>query len=97
VFHQNKKEYDKAVESYRTAAAIPDFVLAEHAAFGLAECLVAQKKTAAAAEILEALNRKVQSRLAGTDAPTVQLLAQRLAVQLRNTGQAETGTGVRED
>jgi hypothetical protein len=97
VYHQNKKEYDKAVESYRTAAAYPDFVLADHAAFGLVECLLAQKKVAEAAQHAEALERKMQVRLGKAGPATVQLLSRRLTAQLQSTGQTATGAAVRKD
>jgi hypothetical protein len=54
LFHQHKKEYDKAVASFRTVLAkYPDFVLADNAQYGLAECLAAQGKAKEAAACLE--------------------------------------------
>src|SRR5262249_42688097 len=42
---QLKKEYDKAIASYRTVVEkYPDFALAADAEYGIVECLVAQKK-----------------------------------------------------
>lgn len=43
--HQHKKEYDKAIESFRLVAdKHADFVLASHAKQGIAECVVAKGK-----------------------------------------------------
>ncbi len=42
---QHKKEYDKAIASFRTVVEkYPDFVLADHAQFGIVECLAALNK-----------------------------------------------------
>jgi hypothetical protein len=44
-YSQHKKEYDKAIASYRVVIEqYPDLPLADHAAFGIAECLLAQNK-----------------------------------------------------
>jgi hypothetical protein len=62
-FSQNKKEYAKAIASYRTLIDQgPDFVLADHAAFGIAECLLAQKDNAGARKQLVALRDKLKQR-----------------------------------
>src|SRR5262245_12711118 len=37
--HQHKKEYDKAIDSFRLVAAQPGFVLTEHAKRGISECM----------------------------------------------------------
>ncbi len=81
VYQQNKKEYDKAIVSYRTAAKYSGFVLADHAEFGVIECLLAQKNTAEAARQNEALARKLEQRDGRGAASTVQLLSRRLAAQ----------------
>jgi hypothetical protein len=49
--HQHKKEYDKAVASFRIVTTkYPDFALAADADLGLVECLLIQGKRAEAAE-----------------------------------------------
>jgi hypothetical protein len=66
-YSQSKKEHDKAIASYRTVVEqYPDFVLADHAAFGIAECLLAQKKPEEARKELVALRAKLNRR--GADA-----------------------------
>ncbi|MCI0455966.1 MAG: hypothetical protein L0Z62_03175 [Gemmataceae bacterium] len=80
VFHQNNKEYDKALESYRAASKYPGFVLAEHARFGVVECLLTQGKKAEAARENLALLSVLEKRCCeGTSA--VLLLARRAADQ----------------
>src|SRR5262249_28156849 len=74
VFHQNKKEYDKAIASYRTAAKYAGFVLADHADLGVIQCLVAQKNTAEAARQNEALSRRIEDRDGKSGTSTVLLL-----------------------
>jgi len=76
--HQHKKEYDKAVASFRIVTEKhPDFTLADAAQFGMAECLVAQKKTEEAAACLaKQLNNP---RLAGS---ALRVLNERLGAQL---------------
>jgi hypothetical protein len=62
-FSQNKKEYDKAIASYKAVVAEgPDFPLADHAAYGIAECLLAQKKPEEARKQLLTLREKVKSK-----------------------------------
>jgi hypothetical protein len=62
-FSQNKKEYDKALASYRTVVEqYPDFALADHAAYGLAECLLAQNQKEAARKELAALRDRLDAR-----------------------------------
>jgi TolA-binding protein len=61
VFHQNKKEYDKAFESFQTVATkYPDFVLANHARLGMIECLLAQQKQDEAKQMHRLLARRLQ-------------------------------------
>jgi hypothetical protein len=62
-YSQNKKEYDKAIASYRTVVEQhPDFVLADHAAYGIVECLLAQNKTNDARKELTALKDRIKRR-----------------------------------
>ena len=62
-FSQNKKEYDKAIASFRTVVAkYPDFALADDAEYGIVECLVAQKKLREARELTEQLLKKCTER-----------------------------------
>jgi hypothetical protein len=82
VHHQHKKEYDKALASFRVAAEDPRFVLAEHAEYGTIECLAAQGENAAAVDLCGDVVRKVQERHGRTAVGTVALLAERIAVRL---------------
>src|SRR5262249_55499640 len=62
---QNKKEYAKAIASYRTVVEkYPDFALADAAEFGIVQCLHAQGKMAEAQKLNTALRKKVSERLA---------------------------------
>ena len=84
-YSQNKKEYDKALASYRTVLKeYPDFALADAAEFGVVECLHAAGKIAEAKRCNEALRKKLQQRSskAGTGTGTVQELADAMARRL---------------
>jgi hypothetical protein len=86
LFLQNKKEYDKAIASYRIVLAkYPDFVLADAAEFGLIQCLCAQKKLQEAAQLNTALRKKLSERSAKNETKpgTVQRLADALGRDLR--------------
>lgn len=62
-YSQNKKEYDKAIASYQVVLQkYPDFALADHAALGIVECLVAQKKLKEAQAVNTSLRQKLQAR-----------------------------------
>lgn len=77
-FSQNKKEYDKAIASYRIVMQkYPDFVLADHAEFGIVECLCAQKKLKEAQALNTTLRQKLDARSARSrmGATAVQRLA----------------------
>jgi hypothetical protein len=64
-YSQNKKEYAKAIASYKTVVEkYPDFPLADHAAYGIAECLLAQDKKEEARKQLQALGEKLKKRAA---------------------------------
>jgi hypothetical protein len=81
-FLQHKKDYAKAIASYRLAAEkYPDFALAEDAAFGIVECLVAQKKLQEARKVNAALLRKLKDRN-GTGQTAVRLLADAMSPRL---------------
>ena len=83
VYHQHKQEYDKAIDSYRTVRErYPDFVLADHAEYGIIECLAAQKENAAAVDACADLFRRLQERDGKTGVRTAQLLADRTATRL---------------
>jgi hypothetical protein len=90
-FLQNKKEYDKAIASYRTVIAkYPDFALADAAEFGIIQCLCAQKKIDEAQKRNAALQKKLSSRSAGkgTKPGAIQQLAENTAQRLdRDLGQ----------
>jgi hypothetical protein len=77
---QHKKDCAKALESFRTVVEkYPDFALADHAAYGVVECLVAQKKYAEAATQNAALRRRLAAR---GDQSAVRKLADALAQRL---------------
>jgi TolA-binding protein len=77
---QHKKDVAKALESYRTVVEkYPDFALADHAAYGVAECLAAQGKYAEAAAQTAALRRRLAAR---GDQTAVRKLADALAQRL---------------
>jgi len=85
-YSQNKKEYAKAIASYRTAAEkYPDFVLSADAEYGVVECLVAQGKLAEAQKVNAELRAKLPQRckkagIPGTSGETVvDRLAQRMS------------------
>jgi hypothetical protein len=84
-YQQNKKEYAKAVASYRTVLdKYPDFVLADDAAYGIVECLVAQGKLSEARQANGALLQKLRDRAtqAGPGRTAVQALAQAMSERL---------------
>jgi hypothetical protein len=87
---QYKKEYDKAIASYRLAAEqYPGFALADDAAYGIVECLYAQKKLREAQTRNTELRQSLQKRATkggnkpGAGQPAVQGLAQAMADRLR--------------
>jgi hypothetical protein len=62
-YQQNKKEYAKAIASYRIAAdKYPGFALAEDAAYGIVECLYAQKKLTEAKKAIVALRQHLNDQ-----------------------------------
>jgi hypothetical protein len=85
VYSQNKKEYEKALASFRKAAGYADFVLAEQAEFGVVECLRALGRAGEAAAHSEALVRRLRERNRGL-VSTAQLLAGQLQAQAQATG-----------
>jgi hypothetical protein len=85
-YSQNKKEYDKAIASYRTVVEkYPDFALADAAAFGIVECLCAQKKMPEARQSNAALAQKLRrttSPGAGTGVSAVRRLVDGMSQRL---------------
>jgi hypothetical protein len=78
---QHKKDYAKAEASYRIVVEkYPDFALADHAAYGVVECLCAQKKFAEAQKANTELRKRLEKRAAGQSA--VQQLAQDLSKRI---------------
>jgi hypothetical protein len=64
-YSQNKKEYEKAIASYRVVVEkFPEFALADAAEYGIIECLVAQKKLPEAQKRTAALQQKVVDQAA---------------------------------
>jgi hypothetical protein len=91
VFHQHKKEYDKAIASYRTVLTnYPNFVLADHAEYGIIECLTAQSENAVATDRCADLIRRLHERDGKAGTRTAQLLADRTATLLIRQGEART-------
>jgi len=89
-YSQNKKEYEKAIASYRVVLdKYPDFVLADAAEYGLVECLLAQKKLPEAQKQAAALRQKLNDQEAkagikpGMGQTIVQQLTQSLAARLQ--------------
>jgi hypothetical protein len=82
-YSQNKKEYDKAIASYRTVIEkYPDFALADDAAFGIVECLCAQKKMQEARQSNTALGQKLRQRATSASASAVLRLVEGLSQRL---------------
>jgi hypothetical protein len=64
-YSQHKKEYAKAIASYKTVVEqYPDLPLADHAAYGIAECLLAQDKKEEGRKQLLALRERLKGRAA---------------------------------
>jgi hypothetical protein len=89
-YSQNKKEYDKAIASYRVVMdKYPDFVLADAAEYGIVECLLAQKKLPEAQKAAVALRQRLNDQAAragikpGTGQSSVQQLTQRVSARLQ--------------
>jgi hypothetical protein len=84
---QQKKEYAKALDSYRTVVEkYPDFVLADAAAYGMVECLLALKKPEEAQKVNDELLRRCQKQAARAKvggATVVQCLAQEATQRLQ--------------
>jgi hypothetical protein len=88
-FSQNKKEHDKAIASFRLAVAEgPDFPLADHAAYGIAECLLAQNKPAEARKHLLALQKQLKQRSGRAEAQSAvqHLIEEALRVRAASAG-----------
>jgi hypothetical protein len=82
-FSQNKKEFDKALASYRTVVEkYPDFVLADAAEYGIVQCLCAQGKLAEARQRNTALRQKLRQRATRTGSTAVQYLVDQMAQRL---------------
>jgi hypothetical protein len=90
---QNKKEYAKAIASFRTVVEkYPDFALADAAEFGIVQCLHAQGKMAEAQKINTALRKKLSERAVkqgikpGNCPTAVQQLAEGMSKRLNGGG-----------
>jgi hypothetical protein len=89
---QNKKEFDKAITSYRTVVdKYPDFVLADAAAYGIAECLYAQKKVLEAQTALNSLRKKLEGA-AGNESSTPKTALYGLADAMARRIKQNSGT-----
>jgi hypothetical protein len=88
LFSQQKKEYDKALASFKIVMAdYPDFVFADAANYGVAECLVAQGKRAEAMGHVASLQKTIRQRSANAaGSACVSTLVDRLAGQIRSAG-----------
>ena len=80
-YSQNNKKYDEAIASYKTVVEkYPDFILVDHAGYGIVECLLAQKKSKEAKQALAKLLHRCKARaekegLCCSTRTTVQALA----------------------
>jgi hypothetical protein len=79
IHSQNKKEYDKALASFRKAAEYPNFILANHARYGAGECLRALGRNREAAETAEELLASLEQRDGRAMFDSVLLLARGLS------------------
>jgi TolA-binding protein len=88
LFSQHKKEYDKAIASFKIVAENhPEFVFADAANYGIAECLMAQGKRAEARGHVAALQKAIRQRSANVaGSGCVSALVDRLADQIRKEG-----------
>jgi hypothetical protein len=80
VYQQHKKEYAKALESFRAAAKYYPHFLADHADLGIVECLQALGRTAEAAAHREGLLNRLEKRHRGAPS-AAQLLAKQPQAQ----------------
>jgi hypothetical protein len=83
-YSQNRKEYDKAIASYRLVVEqYPDFALAGAAELGMVECLHALKKVREARERLASLRQKLErARKTGFKGGADHTVVEQLAVAL---------------
>jgi hypothetical protein len=89
-FFQHKKEYDKALASYREVVkSYPDFILWEDAHFGVAECLVALGKLQEAKSTLETLQSVLKERTNGGRS-VVHGLAEELGRRLKSDAKLQS-------
>lgn len=79
-YSQNKKEYEKAIASFRIVVdKYPDFALADDADYGIVECLCAQKKFQEAEKYNTALRQRLKERKARAGIGSGQTMVQGLA------------------
>ena len=85
LFSQHKKEYDKALASFKIVTEnYPDFMFADAANYGIAECLMAQGKRAEAIGHVAAMQKSIGQRSANAAGSScVSALVDRLADQIR--------------
>jgi hypothetical protein len=88
LFSQHKKEYDKAIASFKIVTeSYPDFVFADAAGYGIAECLLAQGKRAEAMAHVAALQKAISKRSADSAGSwCVYALVDRLACRIGREG-----------
>jgi hypothetical protein len=88
LFSQHKKEYDKALASFKIVTqTYPNFVFADAANYGIAECLMAQGKRAEAMSHVAALQKAIRERSASAaGSGCVSALVDTLAEQIRRGG-----------
>jgi TolA-binding protein len=88
LFSQHKKEYDKAIASFKIVTEkYPHFVFADAANYGIAECLMAQGKRAEAMAHVAALQKAIRQRPDNAHGSScVCTLVDRLAGQIRREG-----------
>ena len=89
-FSQHAREYDKAIASFEIVTAnYPDFMFADAANYGIAECLMAQGKRSEARAHVAALQKALRQRSANAAGSwCISTLVDKLAGQLRRDGTA---------
>jgi TolA-binding protein len=88
LYSQHKKEYDKALASFKIVTqTYPNFAFADAANYGIAECLMAQGKRAEAMDHVAALQKAIRQRSASAAGNgCVSALVDTLAEQIRRGG-----------
>jgi hypothetical protein len=88
LYSQHKKEYDKALASFKIVTeTYPNFAFGDAANYGVAECLMAQGKQSEAMQHLGVLQKALRQRpVNAAGSAGVSMLVDRLAEQIRKEG-----------